>query len=101
MASAASLGLASDLRFWSLLDAAVLARPPPRPPTGPRPHAPAWGEGPAGALAGTDVRGPSRPVPRLFDAVVRLVVRYTNAKVKPAWFGARPMGIPPWLWFRS
>ena len=25
---------------------------------------------------------------------------YTNAKVKPAWSGARPMEIPPWLWFR-
>src|SRR5439155_1272380 len=40
MASAASLGLASDLRFRSLLDAAVLARPPRLPPTGARPPAP-------------------------------------------------------------
>jgi hypothetical protein len=25
---------------------------------------------------------------------------YTHAKVKPTWSGARPMEIPPWLWFR-
>jgi hypothetical protein len=25
---------------------------------------------------------------------------YTNAKLKPAWSGARPMEIPPWLWCR-
>ena len=25
---------------------------------------------------------------------------YPQAKVKPTWSGARPMEIPPWLWFR-
>ena len=24
---------------------------------------------------------------------------YTKAKVKPTWSGARPVEIPPWLWF--
>ena len=30
----------------------------------------------------------------------RLVCTSTNAKVKPAWSGARPVEIPSWLWFR-
>jgi hypothetical protein len=30
----------------------------------------------------------------------RLPDDYTHAKVTPAWSGARPMAIPPWLWFR-
>jgi hypothetical protein len=29
-----------------------------------------------------------------------VVILYTNAQVKPASFGARPVEIPPWLWFR-